>query len=122
MPQLLQKNCFATVSEEGESYSKFDQSNIKSSIFGTFNFSMHFLDEEGQKKIALYYIYCCIKVLRVKDFVRHIYAFITTEQHACKHVGLGRVYIFLPGSGFGPLFLARFGSGKLKFFFGSIRV
>ena len=26
-----------------------------------------------------------------------------------RHVGLGRVYFFLPGSGFGPLFLARFG-------------
>ena len=53
----LQKNCFATVSEERESYSKFDQSNIKSSIFGTFNFSMHFLDEEGQKKNrTIYYI------------------------------------------------------------------
>ena len=27
-------------------------------------------------------------------------------------VGLGRVYFFEPGSGFGPYFLARFGSGK----------
>ena len=27
-------------------------------------------------------------------------------------LGLGRVYFFLPGSGFGPLFLALFGSGK----------
>ena len=27
-------------------------------------------------------------------------------------LGLGRVYFFLPGLGFGPLFLARFGSGK----------
>ena len=40
---------------------------------------MHFLDEEGQKNR---YIYCCIKVLRAKDFVRHIYAFITTEQYS----------------------------------------
>ena len=29
-----------------------------------------------------------------------------------QELGLGRVYFFLPGSGFGPLFLARFGSGK----------
>ena len=37
-------------------------------------------------------------------------------------LGLGRVYFFQPGSGFGPYFLARFGSGKkcfIRVFLGS---
>ena len=76
----LQKNCFATVSEERESYSKFDQSNIKSLFLELLTFQCIFWMKKD-KKIALYTIYCCIKVLRAKDLVRHIYAFITT-QHA----------------------------------------
>ena len=46
----LQKNCFATVSEERESYSKFDQSNIKSLFLELLTFQCIFWMKKDKKK------------------------------------------------------------------------
>ena len=52
----LQKNCFATVSEERESYSKFDQSNIKSLFLELLTFQCIFWMKKDKKNRTIYYI------------------------------------------------------------------
>ena len=57
-----------------------------------------------------------------KNRVKNDRNFLKIQSSKIQNIGLGRVYFFQPGSGFGPYFLARFGSGKKCFYSGLPRV